>query len=164
MEKLHQGKSTAMEYFTVLDSLNKMAAYDEVTLIHLLKRGIDEKVVKAVYGQLSLPLTYKDWKAQVIKHDGLNRSFRVIEGSLRDGGNMVSAPKMHTSYSPSSHSNPHKNEWKNPANNLVTHFGNNPVATTSKTTTTTAPVPMDINRADSKGKTPSSHVTCYNCK
>jgi hypothetical protein len=33
MEKLRQGKSTAMEYFTVLDSLNKTAAYDEVTLI-----------------------------------------------------------------------------------------------------------------------------------
>jgi hypothetical protein len=33
MEKLRQGKSTATEYFTVLDSLNKTAAYDEVTLI-----------------------------------------------------------------------------------------------------------------------------------
>jgi hypothetical protein len=33
MEKLRQGKSTATEYFTVLDSHNKTAAYDEVTLI-----------------------------------------------------------------------------------------------------------------------------------
>jgi hypothetical protein len=33
MEKLHQGKSTATEYFTVLDSLNKTAVYDKVTLI-----------------------------------------------------------------------------------------------------------------------------------
>jgi hypothetical protein len=103
MEKLRQGKSTAMEYFTVLDSLNKMAAYNEVTLMHLLERGIDEKVIKAVYGQSSLPLTYKDWKTQVIKHDGSNHAFRVMEGSLRDGGNTVSAPKMHTSYSLSSH-------------------------------------------------------------
>jgi hypothetical protein len=49
MEKLHQGKSTATEYFTVLDSLNKTAVYDEVTLIRLLKHGIDDKVVRAVY-------------------------------------------------------------------------------------------------------------------
>lgn len=51
MEKLRQGKSMATEYFTVLDSLNKTAAYDEVTLIRLLKRGIVEKVIKVVYGQ-----------------------------------------------------------------------------------------------------------------
>jgi hypothetical protein len=82
MEKLRQGKSMAMEYFTVLDSLNNTAAYDEVTLIRLLKCGIDEKVIKAVYGQSSLPLTYKDRKTQVIKHDGLNRTFQVMEGSL----------------------------------------------------------------------------------
>jgi hypothetical protein len=103
MEKLRQGKSIATEYFTVLDSLNKMTAYDKVTLIRLLKHGIDEKVIKAVYGQSSLPLTYKDWNTQVIKHDRLNRTFRVMEGSLRDGGNTVSAPKMHASYSPSFH-------------------------------------------------------------
>jgi hypothetical protein len=155
MEKLRQGKSTATEYFTVLDSLNKTAAYDEVTLIRLLKSGINEKVVKAVYGQSSLPLTYKDRKTQVIKHDGLNRTFRVMEGSLRDGGNTVSAPKMHTSYSPFSHSNSRSHEWKNPTNNPVTHFGNNPVSTsTSMTTTTTTLVPMDIDRADSKGRHP----------
>jgi hypothetical protein len=62
MEKLCQGKSMATEYFTVLDSLNKTAAYDKVTLICLLKGGIDKKVIKAVYRQSSLPLTYKDWK------------------------------------------------------------------------------------------------------
>jgi hypothetical protein len=33
LEKLRQGKSTVTEYFTVLDSLNKTAVYDEVTLI-----------------------------------------------------------------------------------------------------------------------------------
>jgi hypothetical protein len=109
IEKLRQGKSTATEYFTVLDSLNKTAAYDEVTLIRLLKCGIDEKVIRAVYGQSSLPLTYKDWKIQVIKHNRLNRAFRVMEGSLRDGGNTVSTPKMHTLYSPS-HSNSRNNE------------------------------------------------------
>jgi hypothetical protein len=134
MEKLHQGKSMAMEYFTVLDSLNKTAACDEVTLIRLLNCGINEKVIKVV------------WKTQVIKHNGLNRTFQVMGGSLRDGGNTVSAPKMHTLYSLSSYSNSRKNEWKNPANNPVTHFRNNPVSTaTSTTTTTTAPVPMDID-------------------
>jgi hypothetical protein len=82
MENLHQGKSAATEYFTVLDCLNKMAAYHEVTLIRLLKCGIDDKVVRAVYSQLDLPVDYKDWKKQVIKHDRLNGSFRVMEGSL----------------------------------------------------------------------------------
>jgi hypothetical protein len=105
MEKLCQGKSATTEYFTVLDSLNKTVVYNEVTLIHLLKCSIDEKVVKEVYRHSSLPLTYKDWKVQVIEHNGLNRTFRVMEGSLQDGGNAVSAPKMHTLYSPSLHSN-----------------------------------------------------------
>jgi hypothetical protein len=93
MEKLCQGKSMATEYFTALNSLNKTAVYNEVTLIRLLKHGINDKVVRAVYSQSDLPVDYKGWKKQVIKHDGLNRAFRVMEGSLRDGGNTVSAPK-----------------------------------------------------------------------
>jgi hypothetical protein len=166
MEKLRQGKSTATEYFTVLDSLNKTAAYDEVTLIRLLKRGIDDKVVRAVYSQSDLPVDYKGWKKQVIKHDGLNRAFRVMEGSLRDGGNTVSAPKMHSSYFPSNNpGNVRKTEWKGQGNNPVTHFGNNPVSSPAPATSVAAaPVPMDIDRADSKGKGPSPRPTCYNCK
>jgi hypothetical protein len=166
MEKLRQGKSTATEYFTVLDSLNKTAAYDEVTLIRLLKRGIDDKVVMAVYSQSDLPVDYKGWKKQVIKHDGLNRANRVMEGSLRDGGNAIAAPKMHPSYFPSSNTgSSRKAEWKGQGNNPVTHFGNNPVnATTSATPAASNPVPMDIDRADSKGKGPSMCPTCYNCK
>jgi hypothetical protein len=82
MENLCQGKSMATEYFTLLDSLNKMVAYNEVTLIRLLKHGIDDKVIRAVYNQLDLPRNYKDWKKQVIKHNGLNWAFRVMEGSL----------------------------------------------------------------------------------
>jgi hypothetical protein len=65
MEKLHHGKSMPTKYLTVLGSLNKPMACNEVTLIWLLKCGIDEKVV---YGQSSLLLNYKDWKVQAIKH------------------------------------------------------------------------------------------------
>jgi hypothetical protein len=31
----------------------------------LLKRGIDDKVVRAVYSQSDLPVDYKGWKKQV---------------------------------------------------------------------------------------------------
>jgi hypothetical protein len=89
-----------------------------------------------------------------------------MEGSLRDGGNAVATPKMHSSYFPSTTTgNACKTEWKGQGNNPVTHFGNNLVsATTSTTTAVAAPVPMDIDRADSKGKGPSLRPTCYNCK
>jgi hypothetical protein len=166
MEKLWQGKSTATEYFTVLDSPNKTAAYNEVTLIWLLKRGINDKVVRAVYSQSDLPVDYKGWKKQVIKHDGLNWAYQVMEGSIRDGGNAIAAPKMHPSYFPSSNTgSSHRTEWMGQGNNPVTHFGNNPVSTTTSTTTAvSAPVPMDIDRVDSKGKGPLVRPTCYNCK
>jgi hypothetical protein len=132
----------------------------------LLKRGIDDKVVRAVYSQSDLPVDYKGWKKQVIKHDGLNRAFQIMEGSLRDGGGTVSAPKMHSSYFPPSNTgNMRKTEWKGQGNNPVTHFGNNPVSTpTPSTSVAAAPVPMDIDCADSKGMGPSLCPTCYNCK
>jgi hypothetical protein len=59
----------------------------------LLKRGIDDKVVRAVYSQSDLPVDYKGWKKQVIKHDGLNQAFWVMEGSLRDRGEHGFHPK-----------------------------------------------------------------------
>jgi hypothetical protein len=79
---------------------------------------------------------------------------------------VVAAPKIHSSYFPSTTTgNAHKTEWKGQGNNPVTHFGNNPVSTTlSATTVAATPVPMDIDHADSKRKGPSSHPTCYNCK
>jgi hypothetical protein len=127
----------------------------------LLKHGIDDKVARAVYSQSDLPVDYKGWKKQVIKHNGLNWAFQVMEGSLRDGENTVSAPKMYSSYFPSNNpGNARKTEWKGQGNNPVTHFGNNPVSTPVPT----APVPMDIDRVDSKGKGPSPCPTCYNCK
>jgi hypothetical protein len=64
MEKLRQGKSMATEYFTVLDSLNKTAAYNEVTLIRLLKHSIDDKVARAVYSQSDLPVEVERTREQ----------------------------------------------------------------------------------------------------
>jgi hypothetical protein len=175
MERLRQKKSTATEYFTVLDALNKTAAYDEVTLIRLLKRGVDEKVIRAVYGQGTLPATYAEWKAQVIKMDGVHRAFLVMDGSLRDGNTQVTTPRMHTAQSSgvNHHGNQpgysRKSEWKGPSNNPVTHFGNNPVtsntggSTANSTTTGSGAAPMDIDRAVSRGNANTSRPTCYNC-
>jgi hypothetical protein len=73
---------------------------------------------------------------------------------------------MHSSYFPSNNpGNVRKTEWKGQGNNPVTHFGNNPVSNpTPSTSMAVAPVPMDIDRMDSKGKGPSLPPTCYNCK
>lgn len=50
MEQLHQNSTTAMEYFTMLDTLNHTTGYDETTLIQLLKRGIEQPVIEKIYG------------------------------------------------------------------------------------------------------------------
>lgn len=166
MERLRQNKSTATEYFTVLDSLNKTAGYDTVTLIRLLKRGIDERVIKAVYSSSIMPTKYEEWKSQCIKHDGLLRAFHVMEGSLRDHGKNVVAPKMFQAQqnNAAGTGGQRRPEWKNATNNPVTHFGNNPVVSTTNTTTTTAPAPMDIDRADGKGRTGPSRSVCFSCR
>jgi hypothetical protein len=65
---------------------------------------------------------------------------------------------MHSSYFPlTATGNARKAEWKGQGNNLVSTM-------MSTTTAVAAPVPMDIDHADSKGKGPSSRPTCYNCK
>jgi hypothetical protein len=50
IEKLRQGVGTATEYFTLLDTYNNTAGYDETTLIRLLKQGILKPVLQSVYG------------------------------------------------------------------------------------------------------------------
>jgi hypothetical protein len=82
IEKLRQGAGTATEYFTLLDTYNNTAGYDETTLIRLLKQGILKPVLQSVYRQTALPITYADWKVAVIKHDGLRRAFHVMDGAL----------------------------------------------------------------------------------
>lgn len=181
MERLRQGKSTATEYFTVLDSLNKTAAYEEVTLIRLLKTGLNATVIRAVYGQAALPADYKGWKESAIRHDGLHRAFQVMDGSLRDGTHAVAPPKLHqantggyvrpqqkTGWKTSEHHAKGSNSGGNaPAgssnqqgNNPVTHFGSNPA---NPGTSGNAPVPMDIDRAVGKGNANTARPTCYSC-
>jgi hypothetical protein len=82
IEKLRQGAGTATEYFTLLNTYNNTAGYDETTLIRLLKQRILKLVLQSIYGQTALPITYIDWKVAVIKHDGLHRAFHVMDGAF----------------------------------------------------------------------------------
>jgi hypothetical protein len=98
IEKLCQGAGTATEYFTLLDTYNNTAGYDETTLIRLLKQGILKPFLQSVYGKTALPITYADWKVAVIKHDGLRRAFHVMDGALRD--RPVTVPKVQQNQNP----------------------------------------------------------------
>jgi hypothetical protein len=115
IEKLRQGAGTAMEYFTLLDTYNNTAGYDETTLIRLLKQGILKPVLQSVYGQTALPITYADWKVVVIKHNRLRRAFYVMDGALRD--RLITVPKVQQNQNPGNFF--HRNEQRAPANPLV---------------------------------------------
>jgi hypothetical protein len=49
-------------------------------------------VLQSVYGQTALLITYADWKVAVIKHNGLHRTFHIMDGTLRD--HPVTVPKV----------------------------------------------------------------------
>jgi hypothetical protein len=112
IEKLCQGAGTAMEYFTLLDTYNNTAGYNETTLIRLLKQGILKPVLQSVYRQTALPISYADWKAAVIKHDGLCHAFHIMDGALRD--RPVTVPKVQQNQNPGNFFR--RNEQRAPAN------------------------------------------------
>ncbi|KAF7320574.1 Retrotrans-gag domain-containing protein [Mycena chlorophos] len=63
METLRQGKGEpAMNYFTLLDSYNQVAKYDDTNLTRLLRRALDPRIIKGIYGQSTQPVTHDQWK------------------------------------------------------------------------------------------------------
>jgi hypothetical protein len=152
IEKLRQGAGTATEYFTLLDTYNNTAGYDETTLIRLLKQGILKPVLQSVYGQTALPITYADWKVAVIKHNGLRRAFHVMDGALRD--RPVTVPKVQQNQNPGNFFR--RNEQRAPTNPPAAVVPP-PVATGGAPSA--GPAPMDIDRTVSKKPVPR----CYQC-
>ncbi|KAJ7273870.1 hypothetical protein C8J57DRAFT_1505991 [Mycena rebaudengoi] len=63
IEASYQGKATATMFFTVLDTLNQGAGFDTVSLICQVKKGLDQKVLQAIYAQPVLPMDYAGWKS-----------------------------------------------------------------------------------------------------
>ena len=154
IEKLRQNAGTATEYFTLLDTYNNTAGYDETTLIRLLKQGINKQVLQAVYGQTALPLTYAGWKAAVIKHVGLRRTFHVMDGALRD--KTIPVPRVYTNQTGGG-SQQRRTEHR-PAQIPTPPIITAPAVTTGSASTT-GPAPMDLDRAVSRKPVPK----CYQC-
>jgi hypothetical protein len=147
IEKLRQGTGTAMEYFTLLDTYNNTAGYNETTLIRLLKQGILKPVLQSVYGQTTLPITYADWKVAVIKHDGLRRAFHVMDDALRD--RPITVPKVQQNQTPGNFFR--RNEQRAPTNPPAAVV---PPPVVPGGAPNTGPTPMDIDRAVSKKPVP----------
>jgi hypothetical protein len=142
----------ATEYFTLLDTYNNTAGYNKTTLIQLLKQGILKPVLESVYRQTALPITYADWKVAVIKHDGLRRTFRIMDGALCD--HPVTVPKVQQNQNPGNFL--WRNEQRAPVNPLVAIV---PPPVVTGGAPNAGPAPMDIDRAVSKKPVPR----CYQC-
>jgi hypothetical protein len=150
IEKLRQGAGTATEYFTLLDTYNNTAGYDETMLIRLLKQGILKPVLQSVYRQTALLITYADWKVVVIKHDGLHCAFHVMDGMLRD--RPVTVPKVQQNQNLGNFFC--RNEQRAPTNPPAAVV---PPPVITGRAPNAGPAPMDIDRAVSKKPVPQ----CY---
>ncbi|KAJ7275918.1 hypothetical protein C8J57DRAFT_1061789 [Mycena rebaudengoi] len=80
---LYQGKATATMFFMVLNTLNQAAGFDTVSLIRQVKKGLDQKVLQAIYVHPALPTDYAGWKSTAIKHDGMHRTYATVNASMR---------------------------------------------------------------------------------
>ncbi|KAJ7216251.1 hypothetical protein C8J57DRAFT_1538066 [Mycena rebaudengoi] len=83
IEALYQGKATATMFFTILDTLNQAAGFDTVSLICQVKKGLDQKVLQAIYAQPALPTDYAGWKSAAIKHNGMHHAYATVNTSMR---------------------------------------------------------------------------------
>ncbi|KAJ7627456.1 hypothetical protein FB45DRAFT_1029798 [Roridomyces roridus] len=184
MEHLRQANGTAMSYFTILDSYNRTAGYDDTTLIRLLKTGLSQEVVESIYEGVNgeLPKTYAGWKEETIKRDGLKRQFRVLKntlltgdkagfgkagnpnsGSYGGGGrNPMQNPKRLEGFNRTEGFNRFGTQRTN-TNTSGSNTSNPTIRTSIATTASNVPAPMDIERTNTGRRQPSSEVHCYGC-
>ncbi|KAJ7655439.1 hypothetical protein B0H17DRAFT_1214018 [Mycena rosella] len=168
MESLRQEKTTATAYFTILDALNKTAGFDDTTLIHILKHGIQLLLVELVYKQEVMPKTYDDWKKAIIKHDGLKRAYQAMQYSLHDHSthsplstNRTHNPAGNTSGSTGT---PRRSEWCRNSGGNPSTTTSNPGSSAVASTSSTATVPMDIDRTTARGPSfRNGKPVCYHC-
>lgn len=170
IERLRQNTGTATSYFTVMDSLNKTAGYDETTLIRLLKAGVQYPVLEAVYNAEVMPKTYDEWKKAIIKHDGLKRAIATVKATLAAPGTSGSSlPRLmgnpgyqNATYvararNPGNQA-PHQTPVQQNQHQIPSH-----TATAAATPVASGPAPMDIDRAASRPGANFRPRACYNC-
>lgn len=163
MEHLRQDTGTATAFFTVLDSLNKTAGYDETTLIRLLKGGLNQKVVEQIY-QGALPTDYAGWKVEATKHDGLRRAFQAMNTTLRSSTSTVHNPRVTQKPAPSTGFQ-RRSDYRAATTPLGASAGSSTPATTSfhSPAASNTPAPMDIDRTASRPSATKPIPTCYRC-
>ncbi|KAF7313989.1 ATP-dependent DNA helicase [Mycena chlorophos] len=151
METLRQGKGEpAMNYFTLLDSYNQVAKYDDTNLTRLLRRALDPRIIKGIYGQSTQPVTYDQWKRDALKHDGLLQEWAA--------GNRAANPAV-------AKNNPVRtNTWNRAPTTATTGAvvpaGN--LAPAQPAVAVQAPVPMEVDRA-AANEHQTREVICYRC-
>jgi len=87
IENLVQGGSTAEVYFEYFEMYKFDAGYNDVALIHLIKKNLNSQLLQAVYNQTPLPKTYNEWKDIAIQKDRQWREMKSNVGSGGSGGN-----------------------------------------------------------------------------
>lgn len=71
IEALTQGADTAEKFFQKFEILFTQAGYDrdDVYIIRLIKMNVNERIIDQIYGSLQLPVTYNQWKENMIQID-----------------------------------------------------------------------------------------------
>ncbi|KAJ7236625.1 hypothetical protein C8J57DRAFT_1247613 [Mycena rebaudengoi] len=154
IEALYQGNATATMFFMVLDTLNQAAGFDTVSIIRQVKKGLDQKVLQAIYMQPALPTDYVGWKSAAINHDGMHRAYATV--------NLFGTPNQNAGFGK-------KPEFSKmvPAIQAplvgVTTGGGQATSVPAAAGPSTAPVPMDINRATSQPTANRNKPVCFAC-
>ena len=76
LDTLHQGKTTAEEYFLKFDHLVRTAGYasgHDDELICLVEKNVNQSLIDKVYNSDKLPSTYQEWRTKIIALDQLAR-------------------------------------------------------------------------------------------
>ncbi|KAJ7235929.1 hypothetical protein C8J57DRAFT_1088552 [Mycena rebaudengoi] len=171
IEALYQGKATATMFFTVLDTLNQVAGFDVVSLIRQIKKGLDQKVLQAIYAQPTLPTDYAGWKSAAIKHDGMHRAYATVNASMtitehsnRPAGfaGGFGAPNQNAGFSKKPDFSKMVPTIQAPSVGVAAG-GGQATSAPAAAGPSTAPVPMDINRATSQPTANRNKPVCFAC-
>ena len=149
MVKLHQGNSTAEEFFQQFDILSRSAGYStdhNHFLIDLVERNMRFSLIEKIYSSGSIPDTLTDYRKHIIALDTLERRLTSVN---RTSGSGNSAKGSSTP------------NWRQPIEKtkITPEQPSAPMQTRRDGTGTTFGrhgQPMDIERAHRKG-------LCFNC-